>query len=127
MDEEKRGRIRGDLIRRMLDYADRVVALSEKLEADRRPRRIVDQLVGSGTSPGANAAEADEAMSNPDFIRCLGIAVKELAETRFWLRLIEKRKYVNSCQLDPLLDETQQLIRILKTIIIRSKPANQKP
>ncbi len=121
MAEKKYGRIRGDLSERVLQYAERVVALAEKLDADARPRRIVDQMIGSGTSPGANLAEADEAMSNRDFTKCLGIAIKELAETRFWLQLIIRRSYVSGTQIENLLDETDQLIRILKTIITRSR------
>jgi four helix bundle protein len=51
---------------------------------------------GSGTSVGANIFEADEAMSRPDFCRMLGIVIKELNETRFWLRLVVARKWIRA-------------------------------
>jgi four helix bundle protein len=53
----------------------------------------MDQIAASGTSVGANTFEADEAMSRKDFCKALGIANKELNETRFWLRLFVRREW----------------------------------
>lgn len=86
------GRLKDDMLERVERYADRVLDVTEALERSRRPRRVVDQMTGSGTSVGANAFEADEAMSAKDFIKCLGVILKELNETRFWLRRCVSRK-----------------------------------
>jgi four helix bundle protein len=81
------GRLRPEFLERTEAFADRCVALTEQLAADGRFVRLVDQLAASGSSVGANIAEASEAMSRKDFRKCLAIASKELAETWFWLRL----------------------------------------
>lgn len=83
--------------------------------------RITDQIIGSGTSVSANLSEADEALSRPDFCRCVGIALKELAETRFWLRFIAKRNWLDPKRLDPLLAEASEIRRILGAILTKSR------
>src|SRR5687768_16793365 len=65
---------------RTTEFGDRVLDVVEALERKRIYRRIVDQMVGSGTSVAANACEADQAVSRPDFCKALGTVVKELAE-----------------------------------------------
>lgn len=62
------GRLRVDTLDRVVEYGQRILNLAEQLENDRRPRRVVDQLIGSGTSVGANLFEAHEAMSKADFV-----------------------------------------------------------
>ena len=65
--------------------------------------------------------EAHEAMSKADFTKCLSIAAKELHETVFWLRVMEKRKYIETSRLIPLMDETKELLAIVKTLIARTR------
>lgn len=115
------GRLDDDLLERFLKYGVRVLDLVDALEKDNRPRRIVDQLTGSGTSPGAQMFEADEAVSRADFIKSLGWASKELSETKYWLKIIVRKKWMTNEKIAALLDETDQLSRILKAMKIRSK------
>src|SRR5882724_7932311 len=75
------GRLRADTLLRVEEYSDRVLDVAAALEVKRRWPRIIDQLVGSGGSVGANAFEADQAMSAKDFMKCLGTVLKELNET----------------------------------------------
>lgn len=56
-------RLHEETLDRFTRFGARVLALAEKLEQDQRPRRVVDQVIGSGTSPGANIFEAHEAVS----------------------------------------------------------------
>ena len=115
------GRLNEELLERFLNYGVRVMDLVEALEKQNRPRRIVDQITGSGTSPGAQMYEADEAVSRPDFLKSLGWASKELNETRYWLKVIVRKKWITDERVAPLLDETEQLRKIVKAMIIRSK------
>ena len=115
------GRLEQELLDRFEALAVRALKVAGELEAKQRPRRIVDQLVGAGTSPGAQVHEADAALSDRDFIKCLGIATKELAECRYWLRVISKMEWVTEDRLTGLLDEVDQLTRISHTIIIRTR------
>ena len=79
-----------DLEDRSLDFAARVGKLVEALPDTRLGRHVAGQLVRSGTSPAPNYAEARAAESKKDFIHKLGIALKELRESRVWIKLILK-------------------------------------
>ena len=70
--------------------------------------------------------EADEAMSTPDFIKCTAIALKELNETRFWIRLITRQNWIAPDRLESFLDETNELRKILGSIIARTKQRMSK-
>jgi four helix bundle protein len=82
---------------------------------------VIEQLAGCGTSVGANLCEADEAMSRPDFVKTLCIVVKELNETRYWLRLIGRRDWIKQTRLLPLQQEADELKRICGAIISRTR------
>lgn len=115
------GRLKLEFVERTESFSDRCVAVAEQLEKDGRFRRIVEQLAASGSSVGANIAEADQAMSRSDFVKCMCIASKELAETRFWLRLCIRRGWVKEKSLEPLLNEVSELRNILSSIIARTR------
>ena len=74
-----KGRLQPEFLSRSEDFADRCVAVAEELDRGGMFRRIIEQLAASGSSVGANLAEADQAMSRRDFRKCLAIAAKELA------------------------------------------------
>lgn len=76
-------RLQESLLERIESFCDRTIHVAQSLEQAGVSRRIVDQLIGSGTSVGANLFEADEAMSRSDFLKSCSIAAKELNETRF--------------------------------------------
>lgn len=110
-----------DFLERTEAFSDRCVAVAEQLERDGRFRRLVEQLAASGSSVGANIAEADECQSLRDFRKCLTIAIKELAETRFWLRLIVRRGWIEEQRLSPLMLELEALRKIVGTILARTR------
>lgn len=115
------GRIKVELLTRVEAFSDRIVDVVEVLEKHGRSRRIIDQITGSGTSVGANMFEADEALSRADFCKTIGIVLKELNETRFWIRMISRRKWLPAARLGPLQAESDELRRILGTILTRSR------
>ncbi|MBY0310468.1 MAG: four helix bundle protein [Phycisphaerales bacterium] len=115
------GRLKEDFLQRVDAFAHRVVDVADVLRDDGRSHRIEDQMIGSGTSIGANIAEADEAMSRPDFCKCLSIAFKELAETRYWIRFVATRGWIRPHRLTELDAEAVELKRILGSILTKSK------
>lgn len=119
------GRLKTEFLDRIEDFANRVVKVSVTLASQRRPSRIIDQVIGSGTSVGANAFEADESMSRADFRKSMSVVAKELAETRFWLRLIARQGWIDSKRLDPLDQECLELRKIVGTILKRTRPADR--
>jgi four helix bundle protein len=120
------GRLKSEFIDRIDDFAHRVVDVAESLERERKSRRIVDQLTGSGTSVGANISESDEALSRADFCKGLGTAIKELGETRFWLRFVSRRGWITTNRLAPLQTEAGELKLILGSLLSKSRKATAK-
>ena len=109
----------------MLDFAARVGKVVDALPDTRLGRHVAGQLVRSGTSPAPNYAEACAAESKRDFIHKLGIALKELRESRSWIQLIVKGDLLPELRMAPLLDEAQQLCNIVGKSIVTAK-ANQE-
>ena len=114
-------RLQESILDRVETFCDRVLDVADALAETPCPARILSQFIGSGTSVGANVFEADEAMSRADFVKCLAIAVKELNETRFWLRLIGRRNWIPAARLSGLDQEAVELKRVLGSMIARTK------
>ncbi len=114
--------IKYDLEDRLLEFAARIIRLCEKLPATRSGNHIAGQLLRSGTSPLPNHGEAQAAESRDDFIHKMSVCLKELRESRRWIRLIQRVPLVKSPRLlDPLLEETESLIKIFDTSIRTAK------
>lgn len=78
---------------------------------------MANQLLRSGTSIGANVEEGQGSQSRADFIAKYSIACKEARETNYWLRLLAASEIMTDAKLKDLIDESNQLIVILTTII----------
>jgi len=116
-----------DLQDRLIDYAVRIIRLSESLPETRAGKHVASQILRSGTSPGPNHGEAQSAESRADFIHKLKISLKELRETGTWLKIIAKAQMIESVSLlDPLLKETDELIAILFTSIETAQKNKQR-
>jgi len=124
--DEQRGRLNEELLDRYVEYGHRILQLAQRLDKDHHPRRLVDQIIGSGTSAGANTYEAHESVSRRDFVKCLGITAKELNETIFWIKLIQRAEYYPDNQLDDLMQETEELLAITKSMIRRTRQNDKK-
>src|SRR5262245_9434978 len=115
-----------ELEERLLDFAARVGKVVDALPETRLGRHVAGQLVRSGTSPAPNYAEACAAESKKDFIHKLGITLKELRETRVWLRLIVRAELLGLSRMRVLLDECEQLNNIFGKSLITAK-TNRAP
>lgn len=102
-----------DLSERLLDFAADVGLMSEKIPDTRLGRHISGQIVRSATSPAPNYEEARAAESRGDFIHKLSICLKEMRETRCWLRMLGKSKLMPMELLRHSLDECDQLCSIM--------------
>ena len=101
-----------------------VIALCRDLTA-RNEFVLSKQLLKSGTSIGANVAEASAGQSKADFIAKMAIASKEARETEYWLSLLRDSKLVESQQVDPLLLEAREISKML-TSIVKTAQENHK-
>ena len=94
----RRGR-RYDLEERLLDFAVNVVELTDSLPNTRAGNHIAGQLLRCGTPPLSNHGEVEAAESRKDFLHKLRICLKELRETKRWLRLVSRLKNLVSWQI----------------------------
>ena len=106
---------------RLKKYAINIVKLAGDLPRAPGVYRVADQLVGAGTSPAANAREADRDRSSQEFISCMGISLKELSEAKLWLEIIQALKWTDEQKVQSLTQETDELSKILATIILNAK------
>lgn len=102
---------------RLIDFAVRVMNLADALPETPVGKHIPRQLLRSGTSPAPNYAEARGAESNADFVHKLKIALKELNETSIWLRIVCRAGLKTTKLVEELIDENQQLCRILNASV----------
>ena len=102
-------------------FAVRIVKLHRHLELNKKETILSKQLLRSGTSIGANIAEAQQAQSRADFISKLSIALKETAETKYWLKLLYSTGYLTSAELDSILPDCVELEKLLTSIIKSTK------
>jgi four helix bundle protein len=84
-------------------------------------RSVIHQLVRAATSVGANLEEAKAASTKREFVRFVEIALREARETHYWLRIVLAIDIIPEAELNPVLGEADQLIRILTTIVLNSK------
>lgn len=108
---------------RCLDYAVRAIKLYRFLEEKQDSVSLIigKQYLRSSTSIGANVAEAQSAESRADFIHKLAVAQKEARESLYWLKLLINAEVVSPKRLNALMQETDEIIAILSTIIINTK------
>ncbi|MBT8352353.1 MAG: four helix bundle protein [Deltaproteobacteria bacterium] len=116
-----------DLEDRLIDFAVRIIQVAETLPKTRVGKHIGGQVIRCGTSPAPNYGEAQSAESRSDFIHKMKIGLKELRETKVWLRMIVKANLISpASKLDPLLDENNQLISIFVTSINTARENKKK-
>jgi four helix bundle protein len=109
---------------RAFAFAVRVVKLCQALDQKQgASRTLSNQLLRSGTSIGANLAESKGGQSRADFLTKVSISLKEARETHYWIRLLIATEIIAENQLTPLLDEANQLVAILTSIVKKIKKA----
>lgn len=110
-----------DLEDRTLDFAKRIIHMCKALPNDTINSKLIDQIIRSAGSVGANYREANDALGKKDFLMRMRISRKEAKETEFWLHLIIETNPELKDKILPLLDESIALRKILSSIIINSQ------
>jgi len=112
-----------DIRARSFAYALRAIKLYQFLEKQRggAARIVGRQSLRAATSIGANIEEAQSAESRPDFIHKCGVAQKEARESQYWLKLLAGSGIVAEKKLHPMIQETDEILAILSSIIIHAK------
>ena len=100
-----------------LHFAQRIVRLYQFLVSERKETVMAKQILRSGTSIGANIAEAIYGSSRKDFCAKLQIARKEASETLYWLELLHNCNYLSDKQFSSLFQDCKELIALLTATI----------
>ena len=104
-----------------MSFAIRIVEMYKYLSDVKQEYVISKQLLRSGTSIGANVSEGVYAQSRNDFISKHSIALKEAAETEYWLELLIKTGYVTEKQYSSINEDCREIIRLLAAIVKNTK------
>ena len=98
-------------------FAVRIVKAHQYLSKEKREYTISKQLLRSGTSIGANMAEANGAISKADFSSKVSIAYKECLETKYWLNLLKDTEFITENEFNSIHKEADEIGRILFSIL----------
>ncbi len=101
-------------------FALRIVELYKEL-IPRQEFVLSRQLLKSGTSIGANVAEAEVSISKKDFLAKMYIAFKECAETKYWLKLLVDTNYITTIEYESIMKDCMEIYKMLSSITKSTK------
>lgn len=103
------------------EFAIRIVKLYNYLRKEKREFVMSKQLMRCGTSIGANLSEAIYGISRKDFLAKASISLKECAETKYWLELLNKTGYLNDNEFNSIDEDCTELIKLLASTVITTR------
>ena len=104
---------KGIIIETSLKFSAKIIKLQQYLIKQKKETIISKQIIRSATSIGANINEANYGSSKQDFIAKMHIALKECAETEYWIRLLKEAEYIEENYAIGLLDDCLSIKRML--------------
>ena len=108
------------LIQRSIKFSAQIIKIQKYLIKEKRETIISKQIIRSATSIGANINEANYGSSKADFVAKMHIALKECAETEYWIRLLKEAEYITDKMFYSLIDDClaikKMLIATLNTV-----------
>ncbi|MEM1260100.1 MAG: four helix bundle protein [Bacteroidota bacterium] len=113
------------LSKKSYEFALAIITLYKELASSRKEYILSKQLLRSGTSIGANVAEANGAISKKDFSSKISIAYKESLETKYWLSLLRDSKYIDSDRANTIIEKADELSRIMFSILKSTRIGNK--
>ena len=113
------------ILRKILAFSVRIGNLHKYLTSQKKEYILSRQICKSGTSIGANIAEAQRAQSTADFVSKMKIALKEASETQYWLQLLHETDYLSDKAFDSLHKDLLEIIKILTSICKHYPQSNQ--
>jgi four helix bundle protein len=117
-DKEK---FKKDFIKRLVSFSLKILKFSGKAKNNRVFWPVIDQLIRSATSVGANVIEAKSSSSKKDYIRFFEIALKSANETKYWLILIKESDKSFKEEASKLLNEINEISNIIGSSILTLK------
>lgn len=118
---DKKHQFKHDFKKRCYLFSISILKLSERLRSNNLNWSLIDQLVRSGTSIGANVVEGGNSVSKKEFINYFQIALKSSSETLYWLSLLKEINSDYIKEIDTLIKECLELKKLISTIILNTK------
>ena len=115
-----------DIVVRTFNFGVQIIKLAEHIPMSQAGKVIARQVLRSGTSVGANVEEAESAYTKDVFTYKMNIALSEARETYYWLRLLKCSDLLTSHGLDVIIDEADQIRKILGAIVSSSRGKSKK-
>jgi four helix bundle protein len=109
------------VVNKSFKFSVSIIRVYQFLVNEKNEYVLSKQILRSGTSIGANIEEAVGGVSDKDFIAKMSIAYKEARETKYWLKLLHETNYLSDKLFNTLLEDCEELLKILYTIINTSK------
>ena len=113
------------IMQKSFAFSVRIMNLQKYLTHEKKEYTVSRQIGKSGTSIGANVAEAQRAQSTADFVSKLKIALKEANETQYWLQLLRETKYITEVEFCSIHDDLVEILKILTAICKNYPQSNQ--
>ena len=121
LESDRKNSFKQQFKKRCFDFSIKVLQLSEVLRRKKINWVIVDQLIRSATSIGANIVEGGISTSRKEFVNYFQIALKSASETLYWLALLAEVNEDQKEELNRLIQECTEIKRMLSTIILNTK------
>lgn len=109
------------LIQSTLKFSAKIIKLQQYLIKEKKESIISKQIIRSATSIGANINEANYGSSKADFIAKMHIALKECAETEYWIRLLKESEYITDAMFDLLINDCLEIKKMLVSTLNTAK------
>ena len=106
------------------NFAIRIIKAYQYLCEEKKEYILSKQMLRSGTSIGANIAEANGAISNADFSNKISIAYKECLETKYWLSLLKDTNYISKQSFESMHGNADEIAKILFSILKKTRINN---
>ena len=111
----------GPLLQKSKQFAIRIIRFHTFLQKEKGEFVLSKQILRSGTSIGANIAEAQQAQSRADFVSKINIALKEASETEYWLRLLRATDFLEEQEFSSVFNDCVQVKKLLVSIVKTSR------
>lgn len=121
VESDKKIQFKQQFKKRCFLFSISILKLSEKLRSKQINWVLVDQLIRSGTSIGANVVEGGNSTSKKEFINFFQIALKSASETLYWLALLEEMNPNSRSEIENIIQECTELKKMISTIILNTR------
>lgn len=109
------------IYKKIFNFSIRIINLYKYLSKEKKEYILAKQLLRCGTSIGANIREGLDGQSKKDFIAKFSISLKEAGETEYWLELLVASDILKRKQVESLLSDIEEIIKILTSILKTSR------